>query len=39
VNKLEVDNFKAQVADGVLPSVLADNVTGVVIRNSPVLEK
>jgi polygalacturonase len=39
VNKLEIDNFKAQVADGVLPSVLADNVTGVVIRNSPVLEK
>ena len=39
VNKLEIDNFKAQVADDVLPSVLADNVTGIVIRNSPVLEK
>jgi hypothetical protein len=39
VNNLEIDNFKAQVADGVLPSVLADNVTGLVIRNSPVLEK
>jgi len=39
VNGLEIDNFKAQLADGVLPSVLADNVTGLVIRNSPVLEK
>jgi polygalacturonase len=39
VNKLEIDNFKAQMADGVQASVLADNVTGIVIRNSPVLEK
>jgi hypothetical protein len=39
VNKLEIDNFKAQVADGVTPSVLADNVIGVIIRNSPVQEK
>ncbi len=38
VNKLEIDNFKAQVADGVQPSVLPDSVTAV-IRNSPVLEK
>jgi polygalacturonase len=39
VNGLEIDNFKAQVADGVKSSVLDDNVTGIVIRNSPVLEK
>jgi hypothetical protein len=39
VNKLEIDNFKAQVADGVQPSVLPDSVTGLVIRNSPVLEQ
>ena len=39
VNKLEIDNFKAQVAEGVQPSGLPDSVTGVVIRNSPVLEK
>jgi len=39
VNRLEIDNFKAVVADGVLSSVLGDNVTGVMIRNSPVLEK
>ena len=39
VNGLEIDNFKAQVADGAKASVLTDNVTGIVIRNSPVLEK
>jgi len=39
VNGLEIDNFKAQVADGVKASVLDDNVTGIVIRNSSVLEK
>ncbi len=39
VNGLELDNFKAQVADGVKASVLDDNVRGIVIRNSPVLEK
>lgn len=39
VNKLEIDNFKAQVGDGVLPGVFGNNVTGLVIRNSPILEK
>jgi polygalacturonase len=38
VNGLEIDNFKAQLADGVAASKF-DNVSGVVIRNSPVLEK
>ena len=38
VNGLEIDNFKAQVADGVKASALTDNVSGVVIRNSPALE-
>jgi polygalacturonase len=35
---LEIDNFKAQLADGVAASKF-ENVTGMVIRNSPVLEK
>jgi polygalacturonase len=39
VNGLEIDNFKAQAADGVKASVLTDNVSGIVIRNSPVLEQ
>ena len=39
VDGLEIDNFKAQVADGVKASVFADNARGIVIRNSPVLEK
>ena len=39
VDGLEIDNFKAQVADGVKASALTDNVSGVVIRNSPVLEQ
>jgi polygalacturonase len=34
---LEINNFKAQVADGVAASKF-DNVTGLVIRNSPMLE-
>jgi polygalacturonase len=38
VNGLEIDNFKAQLATGVAASKF-DNVSGVVIRNSPVLEK
>jgi polygalacturonase len=37
VNGLEIDNFKAQLAGGVAASKF-DNVSGVVIRNSPVLE-
>jgi polygalacturonase len=38
VSGLEIDNFKAQLADGVAASKF-ENVSGVVIRNSPVLEK
>ena len=38
VNGLEIDNFKAQVAAGVAASKFED-VSGVVIRNSPVLDK
>jgi polygalacturonase len=37
VNGLQIDNFKAQVADGVAASKF-DNVSGLVIRNSPMLE-
>jgi polygalacturonase len=39
VQGLEIDNFKPQVAPGVKPVVFADNVGGIVIRNSPALEK
>jgi polygalacturonase len=38
VNGLEIDNFKAQAGDGVKASALTDNVSGIVIRNSPGLE-
>jgi polygalacturonase len=37
VNGLEIDNFKAQLADGVAASKF-ENVSGSVIRNSPVLQ-
>jgi polygalacturonase len=37
VDGLEVDNFKAQVGDGVAPAKLAD-VKNIVIRNSPILK-
>jgi len=37
VNGLEIDNFKAQVSDGVAASKF-DGVTGLVIRNSPTLQ-
>jgi len=37
VNGLEVDNFKAQLGDGV-PAAVLSQVTGLVVRNSPVLE-
>ena len=37
VNGLEIDNFKAQTAADVSPSRF-DHVTGLVIRNSPVLQ-
>jgi polygalacturonase len=39
VQGLEIDNFKPQVAAGVPAAVFADNVGGIVIRNSPLLEK
>jgi polygalacturonase len=35
---LEIDNFKAQLAEGVTASKF-ENVSGAVIRNSPILEK
>jgi hypothetical protein len=38
VNGLEIDNFKAQLAEGVAAASF-ENVTGRVIRNSPVLER
>ena len=38
IQGLEVDNFKPQLADGVKAAVFADNVSGLVIRNSPALE-
>jgi polygalacturonase len=38
VNGLEIDNFKAQLAEGVAASKF-ENVSGAVIRNSPVLER
>jgi hypothetical protein len=39
VDGLEIDNFKAQLAPGVPAAVLADNVRGIAIRNSPVLKE
>jgi len=38
VNGLEIDNFKARLAEGVAASKF-ENVSGVVIRNSPVLKE
>ncbi|HEX5399703.1 MAG TPA: glycosyl hydrolase family 28-related protein [Verrucomicrobiae bacterium] len=38
VNGLEIDNFNAQVADGV-PASVFNRVTGLTIRNSPGLER
>jgi polygalacturonase len=38
VSGLEIDNFKAQLAEGVAAAKF-ENVSGVVIRNSPVLER
>jgi polygalacturonase len=37
VNGLDIDNFKARLADGVSASKF-DNVTGLTVRNSPVLQ-
>ena len=39
IEGLEIDNFKPQVTAGVTAAVFADNVVGVVIRNSPALGK
>jgi len=40
IQGLEIDNFKPQVADGVKVSVFSrDDVSGLVIRNSPALDK
>ena len=39
IQGLEIDNFKPQMADGVKAAVFADNVSGMVIRNSPLLQK
>ena len=38
VDGLEIDYFKAQLATGVPAAVLAGNVRGIDIRNSPVLD-
>jgi polygalacturonase len=38
VDGLDIDNFKAQLVSGVPAAVLAGNVRGITIRNSPVLE-
>lgn len=37
IDGLEIDNFKAQVANGVAPSKF-ESVKGLVVRNSPVIE-
>jgi len=39
IDGLEIDNFKPQVAEGVKAAVFADNVGGIIIRNSPALQK
>jgi polygalacturonase len=39
IDGLEIDNFKPQVAAGVPAAVFADDVRGLVIRNSPALDK
>ncbi len=38
VDELEIDGFKAQLADGVAAAKL-EGVKGLVIRNSPVLDR
>jgi len=38
VDGLDVDNFKAQLAPGVTAATFADDVKGITIRNSPVLD-
>jgi polygalacturonase len=39
IQGLEIDNFKPQVAPGVKAVLFAENVAGLVLRNSPALEK
>jgi polygalacturonase len=38
IQGLEIDNFKPQTTEDVKAAVFADNVTGLVIRNSPALK-
>jgi len=37
IQGLEIDNFKPQMTEGVPAAVFADNVSGLIIRNSPAL--
>ena len=37
IDGLEIDNFKPQVAEGVPATVIAPDVRGLVIRNSPLI--
>jgi hypothetical protein len=39
IDGLELDHFKAQTADGVKPAEFAGDVRGLVIRNSPEIER
>jgi polygalacturonase len=39
IDGLEIDNFIPQLADGVKAAIFADDVRGIAIRNSPVLQK
>jgi polygalacturonase len=39
IQGLEIDNFKAQLADDVKAAAIADDVGGIIILNSPVLQK
>ena len=39
IRGLEIDNFKPQLAAGVHAAVFADDVSGLVLRNSPAVEK
>ena len=39
IDDLEIDNFKPQLAAGVPAALMSDDVRGLVIRNSPALQK
>jgi hypothetical protein len=39
INGLEINDFKAQAAEGVKPLQLGERVTNVTIRNSPMLDQ